>query len=117
MEMRNFIRTDLHSDFSARFQLDGQIHSAIQVSNVSIHGCRLHLPAALTGRLGDQPELDHFILMRGTREFPLKGRIVWHESGAKEIKAGVEFLETPKESLRALRSSVAEEILFWNTAS
>jgi hypothetical protein len=117
MEKRNFIRTSLPCDFSAHFQVEGQTCSPIRISNLSIHGCCLQLPTALAQRLSDKPVLDNFILSRDTREFPLKGRIVWHASGDKDIKAGVEFLETNKDCLRALRESVAQEMLFWNTAS
>jgi hypothetical protein len=61
--------------------------------------------------------LDNLSLFRDTREYPLKGRIVWHDFGGKEIMAGVEFLETTKDCFRALRGAVAEEMLSWNTAS
>jgi hypothetical protein len=117
MEKRNYIRTCLKSDFSAQFQMDGQACSAIQVSNISIHGCCLHLPTPSTQCLSEKPVLDTFILFRDTREYPLKARIVWHDFAGKEIKAGVVFLEIPKDCLRALRGAVAEEMLFWNTAS
>lgn len=117
MEKRNFIRTSLKCDFSARLQLDGQDCSAIQVSNISIRGCCLQLPTALAQRLPDESVLDALILFRDAREYSVKARIVWHGLAGEEIKAGVEFLETTRECLRALRESVADEMLFWNTAS
>jgi hypothetical protein len=117
VEKRNFIRTSMKCDFAARFQLGGQTCSPVQISNLSIHGCCLQLPAALTRHLLEQPVLDNFILFRDVREYPVKGRIVWHDFEGKEPKVGVEFLETSKECLRAVRGTVAEELLFWNTAS
>ena len=111
MEKRNFIRTSMKCEFSAQVQLEGQTYPEVQISNLSIHGCCLQLPAALSQRLSGKPVLDNFILLRDTREYPLKGRIVWNGFRGGELKAGVEFLETTKDGMRALRGAVADELL------
>jgi hypothetical protein len=117
MEKRNFIRTSLECEFSAQFRLERQTYSAVQVSNISIHGCCLQLPRVPVQRLSEKPVLENFILFRDTREYPLKGKILWTAFEGNEIKAGVEFLETSKDCLRVIRGAVADELLSWNISS
>jgi c-di-GMP-binding flagellar brake protein YcgR len=116
MEKRNFFRTSLKHDYTAQFQLDGQTHGKVQVSNISINGCCLQLSAASSQRLSEKPVLDTFVLFHDARKYALKGRIVWHDFRGEGITAGVAFLEIPRECMRAIRESAAEEMFIWNIA-
>jgi c-di-GMP-binding flagellar brake protein YcgR len=116
MEKRNFFRTALKRDYTAQFQLDGQTHSRVQVSNISINGCCLLLPAASSQRLSEQPVLDTFVLFHDARRYTVRSRIVWHDLRGDGITAGVAFLDIPRDCIRAIRESAAEEMFIWNIA-
>ena len=116
MEKRNFFRTSLKRDYTAQLQLDDQNHARVQVSNISINGCCIHLPAASSQRLSEKPVLSTFVLFHDARKYALKGRIVWHDLRGEGIAAGVEFLDIPRECVRAIRESAAEEKFIWNIA-
>ena len=116
MEKRNFIRTSLECEFSAQFHLERQTYSAVQVSNISINGCCLLLPAASSQRLSEQPVLDTFVLFHDARRYTVRSRIVWHDLRGDGITAGVAFLDIPRDCIRAIRESAAEEMFIWNIA-
>lgn len=116
MDKRNFFRTSLKRDYTAEFQLDGQALGRVQVSNISINGCCLQLPAASSQRLSEKPVLDTFVLFHDARKYALKSRIVWHDLRGEGIMAGVEFLDIPRDCIRAIRESAAEEMFIWNIA-
>lgn len=115
MEKRHSHRTSLTLDYSSLLLLEGQTYAGAPVTNISQDGCCLRLPAASAEHLKDHELVDALLLSRLTsRPYGLKARVAWHtEPGTgKWVRAGIEFLETPKGCSEEIQDRVAEGLSY-----
>jgi hypothetical protein len=116
MDKRSSHRTSLTLDYSSQLLQEGQTYAGAQVTNISPDGCCIRLPAASAQHLKDDELVDGLLLSRLTSgPFGVKARIAWHSEpeGGKWVKAGMEFLETPKDCAEEIRDRVAEGLAYW----
>lgn len=113
MDKRTSYRTPQSLDYSSQLLLGGHIYSDLPVTNLSLGGCCLKLPAALAPHLRDYTLVEELRLSRPySGPYPVKARIAWHArpwlGGNRWVKVGLQFLETPEPCVRELRERVAE---------
>ena len=115
MEKRSSHRTSLTLDFTSQLLLEGRTYAGAPVANISQSGCCIRLPAASAEHLKDHSEVDGLLLSRLTSgPYALKARIAWHSKPGpgKWVKAGMEFLETPKACAAEISDRVAEGLSY-----
>jgi hypothetical protein len=113
MDKRTSYRTPQTLDFSTQLLLDGRIYSDIAVTNLSLGGCCLKLPATAAVCLRDYTLVEELQLSRPfSGPYPVKARIAWHArpwlGGNRWVKVGLQFLEAPERCVREVRERVAE---------
>lgn len=116
MELRRSYRSTLALDYTAQIFLDGQAFTGVPVTDLSLHGCGVTLPAAAGINLLDHPTAERLLLSRpGSGPYLMNARLVWHglsRHGRQWLQAGLELEDMPAECEQEIRERVAESLAY-----